>query len=334
MENIIWSSNITKDKLLNSSKEEKLTKLIELGYDPEMLMDADLDDVIASDDTTSDKDLEEFDDVIAPEIENQTYNGIVLLVDADGSGFASYARDIIDISSDIESYTLVEDDNGLALITKAKDSHRHDLYAIPEDPDKLKDFIEVCLSYKLTEVQSMYDELDYLEAIEKVKDEVLDDPMWIDNYCDFSAVADVCDRITMKNSLVTESVNLNEVKAKDPETLAKEYEEIKALSNEYGKEYFTSMPFSAFEDDPITIEAQYPNFAKVVKAFFKEMLDEDPNDPEAMDFQWDSGIDDHDWDILMTLCEKLVTKNQKGEYPNMQIEKVFKNGFDDGLSEN
>ena len=334
MENIIWSSNITKDKLLNSSKEEKLAKLIELGYDPEMLMTADLDDVIASDDTTFDKDLEEFDDVIAPEIENQTYNGIVLLVDADGSGFASYARDIIDISSDIESYTLIEDDNGLALITEAKESHRHDLYAIPEDPDRLKDFIEVCLSSKLTEVQSMYEEIDYLEAIEKVKDEVLDDPMWIDNYCDFKSVAEVCDRITMKESLVTESVNLNEVKAKDPETLAKEYEEIKALSDEYGKEYFTSMPFSAFEDDPITIEAQYPNFAKVVKAFFKEMLDEDPNDPEAMDYQWDSGLDDHDWDILMTLCEKLVTQNQKGEYPNMQIEKVFKNGFDDGLSEN
>ena len=73
MENIIWSSNITKDKLLNSSKEEKLAKLIELGYDPEMLMTADLDDVIAADDTTFDKDLEEFDDVIAPEIENQTY---------------------------------------------------------------------------------------------------------------------------------------------------------------------------------------------------------------------------------------------------------------------
>ena len=93
------------------------------------------------------------------------------------------------------------------------------------------------------------------------------------------------------------------------------------------------MPFSAFEDDPITIEAQYPNFAKVVKSFFKEMLDEDPNDPEAMDYQWDVGLDDHDWDVLMTVCKKLVTKNAKGEYPNMQIEKIFKNGFDDGLSD-
>ena len=334
MENIIWASNITKDKLLNSSKEEKLAKLIELGYDPEMLMTADLDDVIASDDTTFDSDLEEFDDVIAPEIENQTYNGIILLVDANGDGFSSYARDIIDISSDIENYTLVEDDSGLALITEGNGSHRYDLFAIPEEQDRLKDFIEVCLSYKLTEVQSMYEDIDYLEAIEKVKEDVLDDPMWIDNYCDFSAVADVCNRITMKNSLVTESVNLNEVKAKDPETLAKEYEEIKALSDEYGKEYFTSKPFSAFEDDPITIEAQYPNFAKVVKAFFKEMLDEDPNDPEAMDLQWDSGLDDHDWDVLMAVCKKLVTKNSKGEYPNVQIEKIFKNDFNDGLLEN
>ena len=35
----------------------------------------------------------------------------------------------------------------------------------------------------------------------------------------------------------------------------------------------------------------------------------------------------------MTVCKKLVTKNAKGEYPNMQIEKIFKNNFDDGLSD-
>ena len=46
MENVIWSSNITKDNLLNSSESEKLSKLIEIGYDPEMLLNSDLDDII------------------------------------------------------------------------------------------------------------------------------------------------------------------------------------------------------------------------------------------------------------------------------------------------
>ena len=119
MENVIWSSNITKDNLLNSSESEKLSKLIEIGYDPEMLLNSDLDDIIMSDDLMFDADYKEFDYVIAPEIEKQTYNGIVLLVDnVTDQGFASYVRDIIDISSDVEEYSLVESDTGLTLVMK------------------------------------------------------------------------------------------------------------------------------------------------------------------------------------------------------------------------
>ena len=61
MENVIWSSNITKDNLLNSSESEKLSKLIEIGYDPEMLLNSDLDDIIMSDDLMFDSDYKEFD---------------------------------------------------------------------------------------------------------------------------------------------------------------------------------------------------------------------------------------------------------------------------------
>ena len=38
MENVIWSSNITKDNLLNYSESDKISKLIEIGYDPEMIL--------------------------------------------------------------------------------------------------------------------------------------------------------------------------------------------------------------------------------------------------------------------------------------------------------
>lgn len=286
MEKVIWSSNITKDTLLNSSDEEKLTKLIELGYDPEMLSSADLDDVISSDDSMYDSDIIEFEEYIVPEIEHQTNSGIVLLVDSlDNSGLAVFASELTSISSDIEEYTLTEVDSGLMLTTKTnEETHYYDVFAVPEDEDKLREFVEICLPERVTELQNI-ENYSYSEAVAEVAEEISDINLLL-GYCDYSNVPDVCDHVSLKSNIMNESVELTEVKAKDPETLAVEYAEIKSLSDEYGKEYFTSMPFSAFEDDPITIEAQYPNFAKVVKSFFKEMVpDEDINDPDVIDYQ-------------------------------------------------
>ena len=126
--------------------------------------------------------------------------------------------------------------------------------------------------------------------------------------------------------------SLNEASSKEPKKLKKELKEIKSLVKEYGKEYLTSMPFTSYDNDPISIEYQYPEFFKIVKSFFKEMelLDKEQlNNNELLDDSWDSDIDDHDWDVLMTVCDKLV--NRPGV--PVQIEKIYKTGYNSFLDD-
>ena len=160
-----------------------------------------------------------------------------------------------------------------------------------------------------------------------------------------------------KNKLDVVEEDLTEAKAKDSSKLSREYEEIKELADEYGPEYFTQMPFTAYDNDPTSIEYQYPEFFRVVKAFFKEMdlLDDSTkeeyidanggdisigevtlNNPDVLDYLWD--LEDqlsvtspsdfrHDWDVLMRTCEKLA----KGK--GTQIEKEYKTGYNSPLDE-
>ena len=133
------------------------------------------------------------------------------------------------------------------------------------------------------------------------------------------------------NELGVVEESLTEAKAKNPNKLAAEYEEIKDLAEEYGREYLTQMPFTSYDNDPISIEFQYPEFFRVVKSFFKEMdilTPEELNNPDELDFQWDQGIDQHDWDVLMKACEKL--SQNKG----VQFEKEYKTGYNSVLDDN
>lgn len=329
MENvIIWSTSSTKDHLYDASKQDKIAKLIDIGYDPEMLVDADLDEIIASEDAFYDEGIVELEEYIVPEIEQQTNAGIVLLVDSEGYGKAIPAPEMMNIAPNAAKLELVEIDGILTLNAITDDViTSYSIYALPEEEASLKEFVEVCLSEKVHEVQD-FEDIGFEGAVEVVMGELDIDEL--NANCNFANVPDVCKPISLAHIRMHEG--LTEAKAKDPVSLAAEYAEIKELSDEYGMEYFTSMPFSAFEDDPITIEVQYPNFAKVVKTYFKEMVpDVNYKDPEEMDFQWDSGLDQRDWNTLMQVCQNLVTKNKHGEYPTVQIEKIYKNNFDDGL---
>lgn len=99
------------------------------------------------------------------------------------------------------------------------------------------------------------------------------------------------------NELGVAEESLTEAKAKNPNKLAAEYEEIKDLAEEYGYEYFTQMPFTAYDNDPISIEMQYPEFFRIVKAFFKEMgilEGDDINSTDLLDMSWDQDISKHD----------------------------------------
>jgi hypothetical protein len=125
--------------------------------------------------------------------------------------------------------------------------------------------------------------------------------------------------------------NLNEASSKEPRKLSKELKEIKKLANNYGFEYFTQMPFTSYDNDPISIEYQYPEFFRIVKAFWKEMEllnKEELNNSDTLDLLWETDIDQHDWDTIIRVCEMILERGTP-----IQFEKIFKNNFDSGLND-
>lgn len=111
---------------------------------------------------------------------------------------------------------------------------------------------------------------------------------------------------------------LNEAKVKDPAGLKAELEQIRPLVDEYGFEYFTSMPLVNFDNDPTSVEYQYPNFFKIVKAFFDEMnIIEDMDNIDELEDNW-ATFSQRDWDTCMTVCERCLETGMP-----YQIEKIY-----------
>lgn len=131
---------------------------------------------------------------------------------------------------------------------------------------------------------------------------------------------------------------INEVTEKVANIPAMEAEiaEIKRIADQHGYEYFSSMPFTAYDNDPQSVELLYPYLFKVAKAFFKEMqvvpaslMKEDPEAyNDELDINWDS-IDQADWDTIMEAAEQVIGNRTH----NAQIEKIYKGHFDDGIND-
>ena len=307
MDNIIWSSNGTKDYISNMSDEEKFNTLVDRGYDPEMLGDADLNDVIMSDDTMIDDSIKTFDYEIAPMIANQTFDGMVICVD-DSTCNVVHVEDLGGVDREI-----TDDGEGLCW-------GNFKLYAIPEND--LTAFINDCM-HAAVEEESVYDEEN---AFNRVNDSMHGDPDYISSYIDYDAVIRTCPRIV--NTLhVEESINeekIDEASTKNKEGLEKEINEIKPLANDYGFEFFTSMPFANYDNDETSVEYQYPEFAKIVKQFFKEMGIIEPeniNDIDTLDDNWFS-LNQTDWDTIMEVCDLLIERG--GSH---QFEKVYMHNY-------
>lgn len=130
--------------------------------------------------------------------------------------------------------------------------------------------------------------------------------------------ADVSTLKSIKADLNESKEELTEAKVKDPGGLEAELEEIKPLVDEYGFEYFTSMPLVNFDNDTTSVEYQYPNFFKIVKAFFKEMgIVEDLNDIDELEDNW-AMFSQRDWDTCMTVCNRCLETGK-----SYQMEKIY-----------
>lgn len=307
----IWSSYGELDKLLDMSAEDKRRELTN-WYDSEMidqLADDQLDEYISDNQAIYDEAANDFEYRIAPMIANQFMAGLIL---DDGFNLVDPATllDFDGYSAELDEY-----DDGLYFDVEGR--KKFPILGFSDDQAKFIDQL---------------DKLDILGTIHNLY------PNWDDEDIEIYDIADLIPfDWTLLEDVLDHAVNnleieeeLTEAKAKDSTKLSRELDEIRDLADEYGYEYFTQMPFTAYDNDPISIEMQYPEFFRIVKAFFKEMgilEGNDVNNTDLLDMSWDQDISKHDWDVLMRACDKLV--QGKG----VQFEKEYKTGYNSVLDD-
>lgn len=312
----IWSSNGDLDKYIEMSVEDKRRELSN-WYDSEMvdqLSDDDLDAALADNIDIYDHAADDFEYNISPMIQDQVLGGFI--IDED---FNIVLPDVLVSDMKGPSAELNEDESG-DLIWDVEGRKSFKLIGFSNDQDE---FIQ------------QLDDLGILSTMHNLYPNQDDEDIEIYDIADLipfdrDMLEQVLTHVKNTNNLGESVETLDEAKAKNAGKLAQEVEEIKDLADEYGKEYFTQMPFTSYDNDPISIEMQYPEFFRIVKAFFKEMeilSPEELNDPDELDIQWDQGIDQHDWDVLMRACDKLV--QNKG----VQFEKEYKTGYNSVLDD-
>lgn len=219
----------------------------------DQLSDDELDKVIADNvDEFYNEAMEDFEYRVAPMIANQFLGGFVL---DENFNLVDPGVLLNDAKYDCEIY---EDDNG-DLYWKEEGRKAFTILGFAEDQDKFIDQL---------------DKLDILSTMHNLYPGQDDEDIEVYDIADLIPMDwDLLDKVLTHahNELGVAEESLTEAKAKNPNKLAAEYEEIKDLADEYGYEYFTQMPFTAYDNDPISIEMQYPEFFRIVKAFFKEM---------------------------------------------------------------
>lgn len=103
---------------------------------------------------------------------------------------------------------------------------------------------------------------------------------------------------------------LTEAMTEHPIKLQVEVNAIEDLVNEYGLEYITKegMIFTDTDGGPNVIESEYPEFARVVKSYFKSMGffdNETGEDPEVINNYW-RDLDINQFNIIISTCHKLI----------------------------
>ena len=331
---VIWTSDVTSD-FVNLSHEEKLDELRDLGYDNEMLdglSDEELNDIIYSDETLVDLNIEDFEYSIAPEIAKQVRDGEVVLIGKQGRWFGDVpssavipAESLLGVSRDIEDIEIVDDNGQLYWVGKHHDgTNVYGLYGFSNDDEEFKAQLEALGA--IENYNGWYGPMSDDEAFDNLSVDS------IENIMEYAEGENGASVLTPVRNTITTTESLVEASTKDSTGLGRELEEIKELSEEYGREYFTSMPFTSFDNDEMSIEYQYPNFFKIVKSFFKEMgvlQGDELEDADVLDTQWDTDISQHDWEVILRTCEKLV--NKPGS--TVQIEKEYKTGYNSPISD-
>ena len=326
----IWSANGTAEYLKGLSEEAKKANLPDYGYDPEQLeglTDEQLNKLIDQDDYMWQIDADELEHEIIPKLNAQTRDGVLFFYGSDGDidiSYADYAEHLAGGGPFSMFYTELEDIDGLLQVTR-EDGMKFILYTFPESDEELAHVFEETLPLYIDHLCEDEPELRE-ECIQNMCIEgILPDLYQDKDLGDFSKIPEVLKPATLSINEELE-MQLTEASVKNEEGLQAELDEIKPIADEYGFEYFTAMPLINFDNDTTSIEYSYPNFFRIIKAFFKEMdILEDPNDMDELEDNWYT-FSQVDWDTCMKVAAKCLASGKP-----QQIEKVYKDVAKDEL---
>ena len=326
----IWSANGTAEYLKSLSEEAKRANLPDYGYDPEQLeglTNEQLDELIAQDDNMWQIDADELEHEIIPKLNAQTRDGVLFFYGSDRDidiSYADYAEHLAGGGSYGMFYIEIEDVDGLLQVTR-EDGMKFILYTFPESDEELAHVFEETLPLYIDNLCEDEPELRD-KCIQKMCIEGNLPDMYQDkDLGDFSKIPGVLKPAVLNMNEELEKP-LNEASVKNEEGLQAELDEIKPIADEYGFEYFTAMPLINFDNDTTSIEYNYPNFFRIIKAFFKEMdILEDPDDMDELEDNWYT-FSQIDWDTCMKVADKCLATGK-----SQQVEKVYKDMAKDDL---
>lgn len=319
----IWGANSTAEYLKGLSEEAKKATLPDYGYDPEQLeglTNEQLNKLIDQDDYMWQIDADELEHEIIPKLNAQTRDGVLFFYGSDGDidiSYADYAEHLAGGGPYSMFYTEIEDVDGLLQATR-EDGMKFILYKFPESDEELAHVFEETLPLYIDHLcedePELRDECIQNMCIEGILPDMYQDK----DLGDFSKIPEVLKPATLNINEELEKP-LTEASVKNEEGLQAELDEIKPIANEYGFEYFTAMPLINFDNDTTSIEYNYPNFFRIIKAFFKEMdILEDPNDMDELEDNWYT-FSQIDWDTCMKVADKCLASGKP-----QQVEKVYK----------
>ena len=326
----IWSANGTAEYLKGLSEEAKKATLPDYGYDPEQLeglTDEQLNKLIDQDEYMWQIDADELEHEIIPKLNAQTRDGVLFFYGSDGDidiSYADYAEHLAGGGPLGVFYTEIEDVDGLLQVTR-EDGMKFILYVFPESDEELSHVFEETLplyiDHLCEEEPELRDECVQNMCIEGILPDLYQDK----DLGDFSKIPEVLKPAVLNMNEELEKP-LTEASVKNEEGLQAELDEIRPIADEYGFEYFTAMPLINFDNDTTSIEYNYPNFFRIIKAFFKEMdILEDPNDMDELEDNWYT-FSQVDWDTCMKVADKCLASGKP-----QQIEKVYKDVAKDEL---
>lgn len=359
MEKLVWKSNMTQDYLKSLPDDLLKDELVDLGYDLELLNTLDTEGLhnLVDDDLDLEGDLEDFENKVAPMIENQSLGGMVILSDGQ-KAIVCHGAEIYDGHYPLNYMEGELMDDGEGLYIDDFEGKKWYLYRIPEDGVELANFVNDCLPEAMEilveecmDNEGIDDDRAYAAVLNNLPDLLSEEFELIEDSVDPEALA--VNRSRVKNLLsgsigesctvdegckveegcnVDESISLPPLNNSDERNkLAEELAQIKNMS----LESLTGLDLLATDMSDGSIEEQFPIFAKVATAYIKEIAQKDEKDNKDRINYWWWDFGNNDLRAVIKACELLIPNDKypEGKKVVPSIVRFLSDGVDESFED-